>query len=98
MVETYRETMQFDITETSIYNVIFRLLWLEKHEPDIAYKVKTIQFDKYNYNLEISAIEILSIFLIAMAAYQRRDPNSIFFILITVPVKKLKAVKIPLKY
>jgi hypothetical protein len=33
-----------------------------------------------------------------MAAYQRRDPNSILFTLITVPVKKLKAVEIPLKY
>jgi hypothetical protein len=33
-----------------------------------------------------------------MAAYQRRDSNSIFFILITVPAKELRAVEIPLKY
>jgi hypothetical protein len=61
--------MQFDITETSIYDVIFRLLWLEKYKPNIAYKVRTIQFDKYSYNLEISAIKIFLISLAAMAAY-----------------------------
>jgi hypothetical protein len=98
MVGTYRETMQFDIIEISIYNVIFGLLWLEKHESDIAYKVRTIQFDKYSCNLEISAIKILSVFLTAMAVYQRRDPNSMFFILITVSAKESGAVEIFLKY
>jgi hypothetical protein len=90
--------MQFDIIETSIYNAIFRLLWLEKYKPDIAYKVRTIQFNKYSYNLEISAIKILPVFLTAMVAYQRRDSNSVFFILITVPAKKSEVVKILLKY
>jgi hypothetical protein len=90
--------MQFNITETSIYNAIFRLPWLKKHKPDIAYKARTIQFDKCSYNLETSAVKILSVFLAAMAAYQRRDPNSIFFTLITVPAKELGAVEIPLKY
>jgi hypothetical protein len=61
--------MQFDITKISIYNAIFRLLWLKKHELNIAYKAKTIQFDKYNYNLGISAVEIFSVSLAAMVAY-----------------------------
>jgi hypothetical protein len=61
--------MQFDIIETSIYNVIFGLLWLEKHEPDIAYKAKTIRFNKYSYNSGISAVKILPVSLAAMAAY-----------------------------
>jgi hypothetical protein len=90
--------MQFDITETSIYNAIFGLLWLEKHESDIAYKARTIQFDKYSYNLETSVVEILPVSLAAMTAYQRRDPNSILFTLITVPAKESGAVKIPLEY
>jgi hypothetical protein len=33
-----------------------------------------------------------------MAAYQRKDPNSMLFTLITVPAKESGAVKIPLKY
>jgi hypothetical protein len=90
--------MQFDITETSIYNATFRLLWLEKHEPDIVYKARTIQFDKCSYNSETSVIKILSVSLAAIAAYQRKDPNSVLFALITVFAKELKAVKIPLKY
>jgi hypothetical protein len=98
MVGTYRETMQFDIIETSIYNVIFRLLWLEKHEPNIAYKARTIQFDKCSYNLETSAVKIFPVFLAAMTAYQRRDPNSVLFILIIVFAKELRAVKISFKY
>jgi hypothetical protein len=61
--------MQFDIIETSIYNATFGLSWLKKHEPNIAYKVRTIQFDKCSYNLETSAIKILSVSLAAMAAY-----------------------------
>jgi hypothetical protein len=61
--------MQFDIIETSIYNAIFRLLWLKKHEPNIAYKIRIIQFDKCSYNSETSAVEILSVSLTAIAAY-----------------------------
>jgi hypothetical protein len=71
---------------------------LEKYEPDIAYKARTIQFDKCSYNLGTSAVEILSVSLAAIAAYQRRDLNSVLFTLITVPAKKLEAVEIPLKY
>jgi hypothetical protein len=90
--------MQFDITEISIYNATFRLLWLKKHKPDIAYKAKTIQFDKYSYNLETSAIKIFSVSLTAIAAYQRKDSNSILFTLMTVPAKESGAVEILLKY
>jgi hypothetical protein len=98
MVGIYRETMQFNIIETSIYNATFGLSWLKKYKPDIAYKIRTIQFDKYSYNLKISAIEILSVSLAAITAYQRKNPNLILFALITVFAKKLKAVKIPFKY
>jgi hypothetical protein len=42
MIETYREIMQFDIIKTSIYDAIFRLLWLKKYKPNIAYKARTI--------------------------------------------------------
>jgi hypothetical protein len=90
--------MQFDIIETSIYNATFRLLWLEKHEPDIAYKARTIQFDKYSYNLETSTVEILLVSLAAIAVYQRRDPNLVLFALITVSAKESEAIKIPFKY
>jgi hypothetical protein len=69
MIKIYREIIQFDIIETSIYDAIFRLLWLKKHESNIAYKARTIQFDKYGYNLGISAVEIFSIFLTTIAAY-----------------------------
>jgi hypothetical protein len=71
---------------------------LEKHEPDIAYKAKTIQFNKCSYNIEISAVEILPIFLAAITVYQRRDPNSVLFALITVPAKESGAVEIPSEY
>jgi hypothetical protein len=33
-----------------------------------------------------------------MAAYQRKDPNSVLFALITVPVKESEAMEIPLEY
>jgi hypothetical protein len=33
-----------------------------------------------------------------MAAYQRRNLNSVLFALITVSAKELKAIKIPFKY
>jgi hypothetical protein len=69
MVKTYRKTMQFDIIETSIYNAIFGLPWLKKHKPNIAYKAKTIQFNKCSYNLKTSAVKILSVSLAAMAIY-----------------------------
>jgi hypothetical protein len=98
VVGTHRETMQFDIIEISTYDAIFGLLWLEKYKPDIAYKARTIQFDKCSYNLKISAIKILSVFLAAMAVYQRKDPNSMLFTLVTVPAKESEAVKILLKY
>jgi hypothetical protein len=90
--------MQFDIIETNTYNATFKLLWLKKHEPDIAYKTRTIRFDKCSYNLKTSAVKILPIFLATIAAYQRKDPNLVLFALITVPAKESEAIKIPLKY
>jgi hypothetical protein len=98
VVGIHRERMKFDIIKTSIYDVTFGLPWLKKYESDIAYKAKIIQFDKYNYNSGISVVKILSVFLTAMAAYQRRDPNSILFALIIVPAKESEAVKIPFEY
>jgi hypothetical protein len=61
--------MQFDIIETSIYDITFRLSWLKKYEPDIAYKARTIQFDKYSCNSGTSAVKILPVSLAAMVAY-----------------------------
>jgi hypothetical protein len=98
VVGTHRETMQFDITETSTYDATFGLPWLEKHEPDIAYKARTIQFDKCSCNSGTSAVEILPVSLAAMAAYQRRDPNSVLFALMTIPAKESGAVEIPSEY
>jgi hypothetical protein len=44
------------------------------------------------------AVKILLIFLTAIIAYQRKDPNLVLFALITVPAKEVKAIEIPLKY
>jgi hypothetical protein len=98
MVGIYRETIKFDVTETSIYDATFGLPWLERHEPDIAYKAKTIQFNKYYCSLKTSAVKIMPVSLAAMAVYRRQDPNLVIFALMTVPAKGETAVKILTKY
>jgi hypothetical protein len=98
VIKTYREIIRFNITETSIYNASFRLLWLKRYESDIAYKARIIQFGKYSYNSETSAVEIFPISLAAIAVYQRRDSNLVLFALMTIPAKELRAIEIPLKY
>jgi hypothetical protein len=43
-VGIYQEMLNLDMTETSIYNITFRLLWLKKHDPKISYKKRVIKF------------------------------------------------------
>jgi hypothetical protein len=38
--------MSFDLTKTSTYDATFGLPWLEKHEPTIGYRDKTVKFEK----------------------------------------------------
>jgi hypothetical protein len=43
-VGIYQEILNLDMTETSTYNVTFRLPWLKKHDPRINYKKGVIKF------------------------------------------------------
>ena len=68
--------MSFDITKTSIYDAVFRLPWLEKHEPTIGYKERTIRFIGCACEgKKRQRIEILPVSLSAMSAYYRQNPE-----------------------
>jgi hypothetical protein len=43
-VGTYQEMLNLDMTKTFIYNAIFGLPWLKKHDPRISYKKEIIKF------------------------------------------------------
>jgi hypothetical protein len=43
-VGIYQEILNLNMTETSIYNIIFGLPWLKKHDPRISYKKEIIKF------------------------------------------------------
>ena len=94
-VGTHEETMQFDITKTSSYDATFGLPWLEKHEPTIAYRNKTIRFDKCE--CKQSGVEICELSLKAMSAFYRRDPDSVLFALIEVAPDG-EAFQVPREY
>jgi hypothetical protein len=44
-VGIYQEMLNLNITETSIYNVTFGLLWLKKYNPRISYRKGIIKFE-----------------------------------------------------
>jgi hypothetical protein len=44
-IGTHQEMLNLNIIETSIYNIIFGLPWLKKHDPRINYKKKVIKFE-----------------------------------------------------
>jgi hypothetical protein len=46
-VGTYQEILNLNVTETSIYDVIFGLLWLKKYDPRIGYRRGVIKFENY---------------------------------------------------
>jgi hypothetical protein len=69
-IGTYIEEIIFDITRTSTYDAVFKLLWLELYKPVIRYKERTIRFIEYNCERR-SETEILLILLSAISAYYR---------------------------
>ena len=48
-VGTYQEMLNLDVTETSIYNVIFGLPWFKKYDSRISYRKRVIKFENCEY-------------------------------------------------
>ena len=48
-VGTHQEMLNLNMTETSIYNTIFGLPWLKKHDPRISYRKGIIKFENCEY-------------------------------------------------
>jgi hypothetical protein len=82
-VGTYQKILNLDIIETSIYDVIFGLLWLKKYNPRISYKKRVIKFKNCECQ---STTEIQEISLKIMVIFYKKDLNSV--ILIMVFIKK----------
>jgi hypothetical protein len=71
--------LNLNITKTSIYNITFGLLWLKKHDPRISYKKGIIKFENCECQ---SKLKIQKISLKAMAAFYKRDPNSVVLVMV----------------
>jgi hypothetical protein len=80
-VGTYQEILNLNMTETSTYNATFGLLWLKKHNSRINYKKGVIKFKNCECQ---STTEIQKIFLKVMAAFYKRDPNSVILTMIFI--------------
>jgi hypothetical protein len=69
------------MTETSIYDIIFGLPWLKKHNPRISYKKRVIKFK----NCECQPIiKIQEISLKIIVAFYKRDLNSVILIIVSI--------------
>jgi len=80
-VGTHQEMLNLDVTETSTYDATFGLPWLEKHDPRISYRKGVIKFE----NCECQpTTEIQEISLKAMAAFYKRDPNSVVLAMVSL--------------
>lgn len=95
-VQNHRETISFDITKTSTYDATFGLPWLEKHEPTIRYKSKTVKFENCDCN-RTERVEVQEISLKAMTAFHKRDPDAVYLAMIEVGPEGTK-VQIPSEY
>jgi hypothetical protein len=78
-VGTHQEMLNLDMTETSIYNITFGLLWFKKHNSKISYKKRIIKFENCECQ---SKSKIQEISLKAMAAFYRKNPNSVVLAMI----------------
>jgi hypothetical protein len=67
-IQGYWERVNFDITRISTYDAVLGLFWLEKHNPIINYKDRTIVFDDCDCQL-IKNIDIEEISVRVMNAY-----------------------------
>jgi hypothetical protein len=73
--------LNLDMTETSTYNTTFGLPWLKKYDPRISYRKGIIKFE----NCECQPRpEIQEIFLRAIAAFYKRNPNSVVLAMISM--------------
>jgi hypothetical protein len=80
-VGTHQEMLNLNVTETSIYNITFGLPWLKKHDPRISYKKEIIKFENCEYQ---PTTKIQEISLKAMAAFYKRNLNSVVLIMISI--------------
>jgi hypothetical protein len=77
----HQEILNLDIIETSTYNTTFGLPWLKKHDPRINYKKRIIKFE----NCECQPkLKIQKISLRVMAAFYKKDPNSVILAIIFI--------------
>jgi hypothetical protein len=80
-VGTHQEMLNLDVTETFTYDATFGLPWLKKHDPRISYRKGVIKFE----NCECQpTTEIQEISLKAMAAFYKRDPDSVVLAMVSM--------------
>jgi hypothetical protein len=77
------ERINFNVIKTSTYDAVLGLPWLEKHNPTINYRERTLTFNGYGCKL-IKDIDISEILMRAMNAYYRQDPNQIYLAMMIV--------------
>jgi hypothetical protein len=73
--------LNLDVIKTSIYDIIFGLLWLKKHDSRINFKKKIIKFENYECQ---SKPEIQEIFLKVITIFYKRDSNYVVLIMISM--------------
>jgi hypothetical protein len=69
-IQSYWERVNFDITRISTYDTVLGLLWLEKYNPIINYKDRTMVFDGCGCKL-IKDTNIEEVLVRAMNVYYK---------------------------
>jgi RNase H-like domain found in reverse transcriptase/Reverse transcriptase (RNA-dependent DNA polymerase)/Integrase zinc binding domain/Chromo (CHRromatin Organisation MOdifier) domain len=95
-VGPHDEEVIFDITVTSSYDAVFGLPWLEKHNPTIGFRTRTIRFNGCGCMGRKERTKIVPVSLNAMGAYWKQDPDSVVFA--TIKVGNEGDVEIPSEY
>jgi hypothetical protein len=82
-IQEHWERVNFDITRISTYDAVLGLPWLEKYNPTISYKDRTIIFNdcdcKLTKNTDIEKMSVR-----AINAYFRQDPDQVYLAIITM--------------
>jgi hypothetical protein len=82
-IQGYLERVSFDVTRTNTYDAVLGLLWLEKHNPTINYKKRTMSFNGYGCKPKKN-IDIEKVLMRAINAYYRQDPEQVYLAMVTV--------------
>jgi hypothetical protein len=86
-IQEHWERVNFDITKINTYDAVLGLPWLEKHNPTINYKNRTIVFNGCGYKLTKNT-DIEKVLVRAINTYYRQNPDQVYLAMITVKREK----------